>query len=143
MPRFAARIIVTAILSFAACDEPTATQPTSDRAAKSSVIAPSPAPEMPPEPAPLPEETPEPTPPPAPTPPPPARDPLLAPTPYGVDSRPPGDPKAANENFAVPGDPISEMDAPRGNSISEMDAERKRKDGEDPITREPPQPPAK
>jgi hypothetical protein len=89
------------------------------------------------------------------------RSPLLAPTPYGVDSRPPGDPDAVNDAYAVPGDPINEMETPRGNSIGEMqgerhtgtinemetprgnsisETERARKDGEDPISREPPRP---
>ena len=92
-----------------------------------------------------------------------ARSPLLAPTPYGTDSRPPGDADAVNDAYAVPGDPINEietprsnsigemqgerhtgtineMETPRGNSISEIEAERARKDGADPISREPPRP---
>jgi hypothetical protein len=92
----------------------------------------------------------------------PQRSELLAPTPYGTDSRAPGNPDQVNEVYAVPGDPINEMEAPRGNaigemegernvgsinemetprgnSISEIDAERARKDGADPISREPTQ----
>lgn len=135
MSRFAIRTIVIGTLLSAACQEPAPTNPAADRAVQSSVVPP--APELPAA-APLPDETLEPTPPPT-----PPRDPLLAPTPLGTGTRAPGDAKEVNDRYAAPGDPISEMDTPRGNSISEMDAEKKRKDGEDPITREPPQPPAK
>ncbi len=51
----------------------------------------------------------------------PPRDGLLAPAAFGTtNDAPPLDANEVNDVYAVPGDPISDMDEPRGNSISEM-----------------------